>query len=466
MSSLVTPSSTTNKKPHFPPTVKGRFFFGTAGEFAKDPLLAMVRMQKLYGNALRVHFFAHLYGFLFFHPDHNKHVLQDNNRNYTKLPAPTFTLLQQIIGNGLVVSDGDFWRRQRRLAQPAFHRKEIANFVTTMTNCTQQRLNSWEMAAQKGEVVDMSEQMMGLTLQIAGKTLFSLDLTGEARTVGEAFNQVNQQLSKLNTDPFFPVKLRMPFLAVTQSFFGGIRQLDGVVNRIIQERRQSGQEHRDLLSMLMFSKDEETGESMDDRQLRDEVMTLLIAGHETTAVALSWALYLLAQHPQVRERLQIEVAQALGSRQVQLEDLPHLPYTRMVIDEVLRLYPPAYAMARWCNGADVVGGYDLPANTALTLSPYITHRLPEFWDEPEKFDPDRFLPERVAERPRYAYLPFGGGPRQCIGNSFALTEAAVILASMVQRFDWRLVTSTAAEMEPMITLRPKGGLPMMLKIRA
>lgn len=465
MSSVVNQSPPTHKKPHFPPTVKGRFFFGTAGEFTKNPLTAMIRMQKEYGDALRVHFFAHLYGFLFFHPDHNKHILQDNNRNYTKLPAPTFTLLQPIIGNGLVISDGEFWRRQRRLSQPAFHRKQIANFVTTMTDCTQQMLNGWEMSTKKGQVVDVSEEMMALTLQIAGKTLFSLDLTGQARTVGEAFSRVNQQVSKLNTDPFFPMKLRMPFLSVTKEFFAGIHQLDTVVNRIIQERRTTGQEQEDLLSMLMFSKDEETGESMDDKQLRDEVMTLLIAGHETTAVAMSWALYLLAQQPQVKSRLQDEVEQALAGRMVRVEDLPRLPYTRMVIDEVLRLYPPAYAMARWCNGADVIGGYDMPANTALTISPYITHRLPEFWDNPDQFDPERFTPERVAERPRYAYLPFGGGPRQCIGNSFALTEAAVILASVVQRFDWKVATSSPVEMEPMITLRPKGGVPMELKVR-
>jgi cytochrome P450 len=215
--------------------------------------------------------------------------------------------------------------------------------------------------------------------------------------------------------------------------------------------------------MLMLARDEETGEVMDDRQLRDEVMTLLLAGHETTSNALTWTWYLLAQHPDVEAKLHAELAEVLGGRVPTIQDLPKLTYTRMIVDEAMRLYPPVYALARGGVAADQVGGYDLPAGAIITMSPYLTHRHPEFWPEPEKFDPERFTPEEEAKRPRYAYVPFGGGPRQCIGNSFALTEAQLILATVAQQYRLRLAPGYQMELEPMITLKPKGGLPMNLE---
>lgn len=451
----------------YPPGPHGHPIFGTVREFQKDSLGTIVRLQREYGDAVRLRFFLHYYGYVFFHPDHLKHILQDNNRNYTKMPSPTFQVMQPLVGYGLLTSDGDFWKRQRRLAQPAFHRRQIAGFGQTMVAATQQMLDRWHAAAQQGQSLDVSAEMTRLTLEIAGKTLFSMDLTGQANTVGAAFTEVNHIITGLTTQPFSPFTVRMPFWPSTRRMNAGIRQLDNVVNQIIASRRAANEDKGDLLSMLMLARDEDTGEGMNDKQLRDEVMTLLLAGHETTAVALSWALYLLAQHPEAARRLEAEVDHVLaGARPVTIDDLPQLPYTRMVIDETLRLYPPAYAIARWAQQEDEVGGYRVAAQSAVTLFPYVTHRHPALWPDPHRFDPQRFTPEQAADRPRFAYLPFGGGPRQCIGNIFALTEAQLILASLAQRYRWQLATDQTVEIEPLITLRPKNGLPMRLYARA
>jgi cytochrome P450 len=215
----------------------------------------------------------------------------------------------------------------------------------------------------------------------------------------------------------------------------------------------------------MEARDEETGEGMNDQQLRDEVMTIMLAGHETTAVTLSWTFYLLSQHPDVRTKLEREMADVLNGRTPTMADIPDLTYATKVVEESMRLYPPAYAIARFGHEPDVIGGYGVPANSVLTLSPYITHHHPDFWEQPDKFDPERFTPERVAERPRYAYLPFGGGPRQCIGNSFAMTEAILLLTTIAQQYRPELKPGHQVELDPLITLRPKGGLPMILRKR-
>ena len=466
MSTLTSPSPTQITASPYPPGPKGHFVTGTVREFQHDSLGTVIRMHRQYGDAVRMRFFLHYYGYLFFHPDHYKHILQDNNRNYTKMPSPTFQVMEPLVGNGLLTSDGDFWRRQRRLAQPAFHRRRVASFGETMVQATARMLDRWHTAARDGQPLDVSAEMTQLTLEIAGLTLFSMDLTGQASTVGTAFTDVNHIITRLTMQPFAPFTVRMPFVPTTRRLNAGIHTLDTVVHQIISDRHADNKDHGDLLSMLMLARDEETGAAMTDRQLRDEVMTLLLAGHETTAVALSWVLYLLARHPDVARRLEAEIDDVLAGRTVSMEDLPRLTYTSMVIDETMRLYPPAYAIARWAQEADEVGGYRVDAQSALTLFPYITHRHPEFWPQPETFDPERFTPARVAERPRFAYVPFGGGPRQCIGNSFALTEAQLILASLVQRYRWQPVSAAPVEVEPLITLRPKGGLPMRLQPRA
>lgn len=444
---------------HYPPTARGHWLFGTAPEFQKGTLQTMERMVNQYGPAVRIQFFANLYGFMFVHPDHNKHILQDNNRNYTKMPHPTFIIMEPVAGNGLLTSDGDFWRRQRRLAQPAFHRQHITGFGTTMMDAAQTMLEKW----QPGNTIDLDKAMMALTLEIAGKTLFSMDLTREAEKVGVAFTAVSEVIAELAVKPFSIYTIKLPFWPSTRKIRQGTALLDEVVNKIIAGRRtQPVGTHHDLLAMLMEAKDEETGEQMSDKQLRDEVMTLLIAGHETTSTALSWAFAMLSQNPDVRQKLDDELREVLNGRIPTITDIPNLPYTKMVLEETMRLYPPAYAMSRMGHDADIIGGYDLPANSTLTLSPYLTHRLPEFWPQPEKFDPERFTPENSQERPRYAYIPFGGGPRQCIGNTFAMTEAILLLATIAQRYHLVLQPNHLLEPNPLVTLRPKNGLPMRI----
>jgi cytochrome P450 len=461
MSSIVIKSAKSG--PHHPPGPQVNWLTGTVSSFQQNPLQAMIDLWREHGDAVRFRFFANFYGYIFAHPDHLKHIFQDNNRNYTKNPHPSYQLLRPLGGEGLLTSDGDHWRQQRRLAQPAFHRRRIADFGTMMTQATEAMLARW---AQMDGRIDLDAETTRLTLEIVGKALFSIDLTGEADTVGQAFTAVNHTITQLNSVPFSNFSIKIPWLPSSRVLNKNIATLDEVVYGIIQQRHDDNNTSEDdLLGMLMAARDEDTGEGMNDKQLRDEVMTLMLAGHETTAHTISWCFYLLSQNPAVRTKLEMELAQVLNGRTPTIADLPHLTYTRMVIDESLRLYPVAYGIARWCNDADEIGGYDIAPNSVVMICPYLTHRHTDFWDEPEKFDPERFTPERSADRPRYAYLPFGGGPRQCIGNTFALTEASLILATIAQKVQLDLPAGHTVEIEPMITLHPKGGMPMLLKTR-
>ncbi len=455
MSSIVVKHSTTPR--HHPPGPEVNWLFGTVARFQKNPLGYLEQLVKEFGPAVRFRFFAHFHGYIFVHPEHNRHILQDNNKNYTKMPHPTFVILRPLAGNGLLTSDGEFWRRQRRLAQPAFHRKRINNFGTIMSQAAQGMVDRWLNETITSPTLDLDREISRMTLEVAGKTLFSRDLTREATTVGQAFTAVSHEIVKLTSSAFGAWTIQMPLVPSTRRINQHVSVLDGVVNRIIHERRQNpGENHEDLLGMFMEARDEETGEMMTDKQLRDEVATMLIAGHETTAVTLSWVFYFLSQYPEVREKLEEELARVLSGRVPTIDDLAQLPYTHQIIDETMRIYPPAYVISRWGQEPDTIGAYNVPANAVLTLSPYLTHRLEEFWPEPLKFDPERFAPGMEQSRPRYAYIPFGGGPRQCIGNSFALTEAALTLATVCQQVWLDLPAGQEVGMEPLITLRPRG----------
>lgn len=446
------------------PGPPGRGLLGTAREFQDAPLDYLVQLHRQYGDSVRYRFFLRWFGYSFVHPDANKYILQDNNANYTKQPHPSMQILKPLAGNGLLSSDGEFWRNQRRLAQPAFHRAQIAGFARTFVDSTESRFERWREAARSRQRVALDEELMALTLEIAGKTLFSIDLTGAASTVGSAFDQANHIITELSSQPFGLFTLRLPFWPSTRRLAHSTRLLENVVYGIIDERRSSGEQKPDLLGMLMEAQNED-GAGMSDQQLRDEVLTLMVAGHETTSVLLAWLFYFLDRHPDVLAQMEEEVERVLAGRAPGFDDVPKLVYTRQVIDETLRIRPPAYIMTRWAQAADTVCGYDIPGQSALTLCPYITHRLPEFWPEPERFDPERFAPGKEADRPRYAYLPFGGGPRQCIGNTFALTEAMLVAAAIVQRFRVRVDPTHTGATNPLITLRVAGGLSARLEER-
>lgn len=453
------------KRRTVPPSPKANRFFGTANRLRRDPLGCLQEFVDEAGTAAKYRFFAGMWGHLFVHPDHYQHILQDNYKNYTKLPHPTFLLLYPLVGKGLLSNDGESWLRQRRLAQPAFHRGQIQEMAQIMMAAAEGRFARWEQAARAGEVVAFDREVMELTLEIAGKALFSVDLTGEAREMGDAFGRLNELFVKLVVSPASLYTMRVPFWPSTRRVTRDIGRLDRLIYSMIDQRRSSGTPGNDLMGMLLSARDEETGESMDEKQLRDEVITLLIAGHETTTLLLTWFFYCLGRYPEFEAQVQDEVDRTLNGRMPTFEDIPKLVFTRQALDETMRLYPPAYAMSRWGNQADVIGGFGTPANAVITLCPFITHRLPELWSRPLAFDPERFNQASKTDRHRFAYIPFGAGPRQCIGEGFALTESVLVAAAIAQRFRLRIPDGYTAQLDPQITLHPKGGMPLRFELR-
>ena len=459
-------SNTHVLQPKTPPGPRGHWLLGCLPEVQRDSLNFLISLARDYGDIVKYRF-IHLPGYFVSHPDYIKHILQDNNQNYTK-QTYDYRMLKPVLGEGLLTSDGSYWLSQRRLIQPAFHKQRINAFGALMSDQIQEMLARWQAPAFQDRPFDLAGEMTRLTLGIVGKALFSLDISGEADVVGKAFALVNEDISSRFRTLFSP-PLSWP-VPRNRRFHSAMRALDEVVGSIIQERRKAlaaGKEQHaeDLLSMLLRLRNEETGEGLDDRQLRDEVMTLLLAGHETTANALSWTWYLLSKHPGPAQRLYAELDTVLGTSTPSVADLRDLPYTRMVIQESMRLYPPAWIISRLPAHDDMIDGYLIQAKIPVHLSAYVTHRHPAFWEHPDDFEPERFSPERSAGRQAYAYFPFGGGPRQCIGRDFAMLEAQLVLASVVQRYHLDLVPGHPIEPDPLITLRPKYGLMMTLRPR-
>lgn len=424
----------------------------------ESPLSALVQVASRYGD-----FFQYPVGFwtvyVANHPDYVKHILQDNNRNYTKATFQ-YRLLGTVAGNGLLSSDGAFWLRQRRLAQPAFHRESLAALAYVMAEASQKMVDRWHRFARSGEPFDVDHEMMVLTLEIVGKALFGMNFAASADPITRAVHQALDEVMYRARNPFaLPLFIPTPR---ARRFHRAVKTLDDAVYAIVQQRRREGSTHQDLLAMLLAARDEETGEGMSDAQLRNEIVTIIVAGHETVASALTWTWALLAQHPESEQTLHAELATVLSGPAPTLHDLSHLPYNRMVIEETLRLYTPAWLVTRRAQEADEINGFVIPANALVVLSPYLTHRHPAFWDAPEAFRPERFASEH-AERPRFAYFPFGGGPRLCIGNNFALMESQIILATVAQRYRLELAVPTPVQVVPGVTLRPRNGLPVRLR---
>jgi len=439
------------------PGPRGHLLLGSARDIQRDPLRFGLAMTQQYGDIVRIRLLLWP-AYLVNHPDGVKHVLQENQQNYNKDLYP-YQIFKPLLGRGLVTNDGKSWLHQRRLMQPAFHRKRLAAFGSLMTDATVMMLDQWQDFAERAQQLDIAAEMLRLTLRIVGQALFNIDLSDETRIVGQALITVNKLLSDYIYAPFPPLNVPTSRNRPIQTAF---RTLDQVVQGIINQRRQQNMDTDDLLSMLLSVRDEETGQRMNDQQVRDEVMTLLIAGYETVSTALVWTWYLLSQYPEMEHRLHSELDIVLRGDLPTVEHLVELPYTRMVIEEALRLYPPAWIFGRKAIADDKIGGYSIPANSMIVLSPYITHRHPALWEHPEVFDPERFTPERSAGRPPFAYFPFGGGPRMCIGNNFALMEMQLILATVAQRYKLRLVPGHTVEPEALLSLHPRYGLPMTL----
>ncbi|WP_157506790.1 cytochrome P450 [Ktedonobacter racemifer] len=421
-----------------------------------DPLNTPLRLARKYGD---VFYFQAGRNKVFFlnHPDDIRELLVVQHENFRK--GEGVMILERMLGKGLITNDGAAHKQQRRLVQPAFHRRRIASYAQAMVEAAQQQAHAW----QDGATVDMSQEMMQLTLVIVGKTLFNTDVGEEANTVQAALVTAMEAFRKLGLSPVGELVERLP-LPIHARLRRARERLDKVVYRIIDEHRQQGIDQGDLLSMLLMARDEE-GNVMNDQQLRDEVMTLFLAGHETTSNALTWTWYLLAQHPEVREKVQQEVDTVLAGRTATIEDLPRLTYTEQVLMESMRLCPPVWAIDRRVTRDTTLRGISLPKWSRVVMSQYVVHHDPRFYPEPEKFDPERWTPEAQATRPKFAYFPFGGGPRLCIGEAFAWTESILLLATLSQHWEARLAPGARVKFQPAVTLRPQYGIKMTLHKR-
>jgi len=422
-----------------PPGPKGHLLIGNLPEFGKDVLGFFTDCAERYGDVVSIRIGSWPALFLN-HPDHFEYVLLENNKNFIK---HTFFWrhVTEIFGSGLITNEGAPWLRQRRLMQPAFHRERVAAYGKTMVEYTDRMLDSWDEGPR-----DVHRDLMHLTMEIATKTLFGADLSDEAaEEVGAAFNDAVVEIANRFRRPVkIPEWLPIPS---NRRYARAVARLDQLVYDMMKVNRGGD----DLLSMLMEARDED-GSAMDAKQIRDEAVTIFLAGHETTAIALSWTFHLLAQHPEVEERLAREVRAT--------EDLTHLPFLANVVNESMRLYPPAYAFGREAVADCEIAGYPVPAKTTIFMSPWVSHRDKRWFADPLEFRPERWENDLAKKLPRFAYLPFGGGPRICIGNSFALMEAALILGTILRRY--RLTQPRGQKVEPFasITLRPRDGMPM------
>jgi cytochrome P450 len=400
--------------------------------------------------------------FILNEPGAIRHVLLDNAANYTKTEVGR-RILEPGLGRGLLTSEGETWRRHRRIMAPAFDPRSVAGYAPIMTGVSEELLAKWDAMAEPREL-DVAAAMMHTTLHIISRAMFSADSDEIVDTVEKGVNtyqiSVRPSLLDLLHVPLWLTRLIAPFPT------GIFDEFDRKVDKLLTERGRAPEaEPKDLLARLLAARDAETGGGMTPKEVRDQVVTIFMAGHETTSQALSWTWYLLSQHPAVEERLHNELAAVLGGRPPRYEDIVNLPYARMVIEESMRLYPPAHTFGREPIADDEILGHRIPAGADVLVLPWLLHRKPQLWENPERFDPERFTPERSAERPRFAYLPFGGGPRICIGAAFAMTEAILILATIAQRYRLHLKPGHPVEPQGLITLRPRYGLKMILEPR-
>jgi len=439
-----------------PPGPKGYFLPGPLYRFTHDPLQFIVDTAREYGDAARFRFIKFPVYF-FNRPDLIEEVLITQGAKFIK--SADLREGGSVLGNGLLTSEGEFWWRQRRLARPAFHRERIMAYTPVITGYAEEMLRTWK----SGETPEIRTEMMRLTLKIAAKTLFGAALQPEiVAIIGESLAAaIRQYDARVKTGFLLKAKWSTPGNVRARK---AVQTLDGILYEIINHRRRAPTETDDLLSMLLKARDE-NGEGMSEKQLRDEVMTLLLAGHETTASALTWTFYLLAQNPKVEEELFAELRDVLRGRLPAYEDLPNLRLTDLVVKESLRLYPPAWAMGRQCAEDCVIGGYEVPRSTTIYMSQWVVHRDARYFDEPEMFRPGRWSEEFQRKLAKFAYFPFGGGPRVCIGASFATMETTLLLAAILSRFRLALAPGQRVKLWPSITLRPKPGIQFLLTRR-
>lgn len=447
-----------------PPALKGRPLIGVLPEFRRDPPGLLLKAAREHGDLVYLRVGPqHIY--FVNHPDWIRDILVTHQSGFTK--SRMLERAKVLLGDGLLTSEGEFHTRQRRLVQPAFHRDRLASYAASMVDCAAGCGTSSGDRWQSGAKVNVAREMMRLTLAIVARTLFSADVTSEAEEIGAALTEV-LGLFETVLLPFSEWLEKLPLPSVRR-FERARDRLDKTIYGIIEERRASKRDEGDLLSMLLLAQDDEGDKdgrgAMTDKQVRDEALTLFLAGHETTANALTWTWYLLSQNPGAEARFHAEIDQILGDRVPAFDDVPRLRYTEMVFAESMRLYPPAWGIGRRTIHEYPIGDYRIPARSILLMSPYVMHRDPRWFAEPGKFDPERWLPEAVASRPKFSYFPFGGGARVCIGERFAWMEGVLLLATIGRKWRLRLAEGHRVETRALITLRPKYGMAMIAEPR-
>jgi len=443
------------------PLTKGLPLVGSLPQLIKNPFGYLKQARENYGDIYNLNLGISKM-LIVNHPRQMQHILVDNAQNYRKGGA-MWDAVRAMLGNGLVVSEGSFWMRQRRMMNPQFHRQRLAALNDLMVSAITEALDTWEKSA-NGSDFNVASAFSELTMKVITRTLFGTGLsTEEMDRVSKAMNYALTYIIQAIVLNSLPSWMPAPG---KKEFEQSIKQIDDTVYRIIADSRKDNGESNHLMAMLLDMVDDETGEGMTDQQLRDEVTTLFLAGYETTSIALSWAFDLLTHHPDVMEKLQAEVDSAIGDRLPTFADLMKLPYSRMILQETLRIRPAAWQLPRTAIEDDELDGYRIPAGTTITGLIYMCHYHPEEWENPEVFDPERFQPDKSEKRHKFAYMPFGAGQRKCIGMDFALMEGQLALAMVAQRYKLTKTTEDLAKPQLSTTLRPKGGVVVKLEKRS
>jgi cytochrome P450 len=426
----------------------------------RDPLRQFPKWIEEYGDVVRIKG-AIGQGVILGSPELAHQVLVERYARYQK-KSHSYIVLRILMGNGLVTSEGEFWRGQRKLVQPAFHRRRLDGIFGMMVERVADLVSRFEPVASAGEAVDLIPYLSHLTLDVISRAMFSSDVQGAAADVSKHIHVLNAYALRMLRNPWLfllPKRIPLPF---TSGPVGSLNAMNRIVNGIIQSRRKNPSEHDDLLSMLLSATEEETGRGMTDEQLRDEVMTIFVAGHETTANAMAWLLYLVSKHPEVEERLVAEINANFPAEGLNGANIQSFTYVRQVIEESLRVYPSIWSIGRRCTEEDELGGYQIPVGMNVVVPIHYFHWSERFWKDPHRFDPSRFSPERRPPPEPMIYFPFGAGPRSCIGNHFAMQELMIMTILFLRRFRFRLQEGFAVEPDPLITLRPKFGMKMHL----